>query len=83
MLQPREQPDLSTKSFRTHGVADVRPEHLDGDWPLVPHIAREKDDRHATVVELALDDVSIAERALNPIGESVHALQLRLRPGRM
>ena len=64
MLQPRRQRDLPPKALDGHGVRELGRQHLHHDAAVERRLGREKDARHATAAELALDGVVGAERCL-------------------
>ena len=42
-------------------------EDFEGDWAIVPDVAREVDGGHAAAAQLALDRVSAGQRRLKPV----------------
>jgi hypothetical protein len=71
MVQLGGYPDLAEETLPSQYLGQVGLEHLEGNVAVVLEVAREIDDRHASMADLALDCVAAPERG----GELV--LQLR------
>jgi hypothetical protein len=62
MLQLRGRADLLEESIGAEQRCQIRMQHVQGDAAIVPDIVREPDRGQASGAELALDDVSVAQR---------------------
>ncbi len=69
MLERRGDANLLQKSFCTYGSGQFFAQHLDGDEAMVPHVAREIDNGHAAVPDLAPDGVPADECRREAIGK--------------
>jgi len=62
VLQLRDDVDLAEKAFRTQGVREVRPQHLDSDMAIVLDVLRQVHGGHAALPQLPLDPVAVGQR---------------------
>ena len=58
VLQPRRRRDLAAEALDVHAGADLGPEQLEGDGPVVAQVVGEVDGRHSAPAELALEAVA-------------------------
>ena len=68
MMQVRGDLNLRHESFRSEDRAELRVEHLEGDVPVVPQVAREIDDGHAPSADATLDRVLALEGSVELVG---------------
>ncbi len=61
MLQLGGEVDLALEPLGAERGGQLGVEHLERDSPVVPHVVRRIDSRHAAAPELALEDVAIAQ----------------------
>ena len=61
MLEPRCELDLALEPVSAELRGELGAQHLEGDRPLVPDVAREIDGGHAAAAELALDRITAGE----------------------
>ncbi len=61
MLQSRGQPYFLKETVRAQAGGEMRMEDLERDRPVVLEVAREVDDGHAAVSELALENISLQQ----------------------
>jgi hypothetical protein len=61
MLEPRRGLDLAQEPFAPEHRAEIRVQHLDGDFALVAQVMRQVNRGHAARAELALDPVAAGE----------------------
>ena len=61
MMEPGRDLDLSREPLRAQHRADVRPQHLYGDEPVMLEISRGEDDRHSPRADLAFDEIPAGE----------------------
>ena len=72
MLQGGRDFDLREESLGAERRADVVPEHFDGDFAVVPDVARAVDRGHAAAADLVLDQVAPSQRGIQlPCGADV------------
>jgi hypothetical protein len=69
MCEPSDDLDLAKEALRAERADEIGVEHFDRHGPLVPTIDGEVDARHAPTADLALDEITIVERALDVRGE--------------
>ena len=61
MLEACRDLDLPRKALGAERMGQLLMQDLEGDWPIVPEIARQVDRSHAAPAELALEQVAVAE----------------------
>ncbi len=62
MLETGGDLDLPHEALGAQRVGQLRAQHLEGDQPIVPEIARQVDRGHAPPAELALEQVAVTKR---------------------
>ena len=63
MLQPCRDLDLAQEAVGAEAERQVGMQHFDGHRPVVPHVLRQVDGRHAAAPDLAFDGVAVDEGA--------------------
>jgi len=72
VLEPRGEPDLPLKPLGAERRGEVGVEHLERDVAVVLEVAGEVDGGHSAPAEHALQQVSVAERIGERIGDVGH-----------
>ena len=67
MLQGGGEADLAEETVDPDGAGELGAEHLDGDRPLVPEIARQPDRGHPAPAQLALDGVASGQGGIQTL----------------
>lgn len=62
MLEVGRDLDLLHKALGAERMGQLLVQHFEGDWPIVPEIARQVDRGHAAPAELAFDQVAVTKR---------------------
>ena len=81
MGEVRRDLDLAQEAIAPEALGDFRPQHLEGDPPPVPEVAREVHDGPSTVTDLPVDDVAALEGPIEAVDEFGQRAQLRERVG--
>ena len=72
MLELCRDPDLAQESLGADRGRELRPQHLDGDRPVVLEILGQKDGGHPALAELALEAVAVGESRCEARGRCRH-----------
>jgi hypothetical protein len=73
MHERRGDLDFSVEAIGADGRRQLRPQHLDGDLPVVPQIVAQKHLGEPATADLALDRIAAVKRGLEAVTELVHA----------
>ena len=74
MLELGGDADLAEEPLAGDGSHDGRAQHLDRDFAAQLAVARQEDRRHAAAPRLALHDVAVAKRVLEPRQQFAHRI---------
>src|SRR5207249_9635502 len=77
MLEPSGELDFAQEALAAERHGDFGAQRLEREEALVLRVAREVDCRHAAAAQLAIDDVSIAERGVQLCNWVGHGRKLR------
>ena len=78
MLEPGRDLDLPMEPVFSHPPRALGAQHFDGDPAAVLGVVGDEDPRHASGADLALQDVAISQRGLQPC----QGIRQRNRPNR-
>ncbi len=80
MLEIRGGLDLGQEPLGPENGAELGAQDLERDRAIVPHVVREVDGGHPARAKLAINDVAVCERGVEPRNGVVHEFTLRARP---
>src|SRR5438132_7670307 len=75
MLEIGSNPDLVEEPFGAEHCHQLRPQQLEGDSPIVPHVLGEEHQRHPALPELTLDMVAFGQRRREALCEIHHSVR--------